>query len=395
MENPRYRGLYLRREATYLGDAIDKSRGLYPKFGATLVQSPQVRWTFPSGATLWMSHCAHDNDVRNFDSFEFSEVLFDELTHFTERQYRGIRARLRGVDRTLPYWSRAGTNPPSDATGEWVFARWAAWLDPKHVRHAIPGERRWYVGDDEVTRGTPDARSRTFIPSLLSDNPHLDPGYRAQLMQLDPLRRAQLLEGDWLKKPAPKDYWDREKVRHVDAAPTAVTRVRCWDFAATTDGDWTVGLRACITAEKLVVVEHVIRFRGRPDEVRAKFKATAQADKKDDPSITQWIPQDPGQAGVDQVRSYQNENPGITIRARRPTGNKLVRFGPASARAMTGNLAVVRGPWLDPLHEELEAAPLGADDQMDTLSDAVAVLTGDVPPSLDDSDSFLPVSPRW
>lgn len=378
--NPRYRGLYLRREATYLGDALDKTERLYPALGARLTRSPRVTWTFPSGAQLWMSHCEHESDVHNFDSFEFSEVLWDELTHFTQKQYLGVCARLRGTDPGLPYWSRAATNPGGKGH-EWVFARWGAWLDPAHPRRAAPGERRWYVGADEVPPGTPDARSRTFVPSLLTDNPHLPAEYRAQLLQLDPVRQAQLLYGDWLVAPAPKMYWDRTRVGTVDATPPDVrARARCWDFAASTDGDWTVGVLAAITRAGLVVIEHVVRFRGTPDRVRAEFARVAAADRERDPRTVQWIPQDPGQAGVDQVRSYLNDHPGLTIRARRPTGDKLTRFGPASARAAAGTLVVVRGAWNAEYHAELEAVPLQAhDDQMDATSDAVAVLTGDVP----------------
>lgn len=194
--NPNYRGLYLRREAQYLGDAVDKTKKLYPALGGTLVMGPRIMWTFPSGATLWMNHCAHDNDVSNYDSFEFSEVLFDELTHFTERQYVGINARLRGTDPTLPYWSRAATNP-GGVGHAWVKRRWGAWLDKKHASPAREGETRWVLRGAEVPQGTPNATSYTFVPALLDDNPKVDPAYRAELEELDPLRRRQLIAGDW------------------------------------------------------------------------------------------------------------------------------------------------------------------------------------------------------
>jgi len=194
--NPNYRGLYLRRESQYLGDAVDKTRKLYPALGGRLVMGPRILWTFPSGAELWMNHCAHENDIANYDSFEFSEVLFDELTHFTERQFTGICARLRGTDPTLPYWSRAATNP-GGIGHEWVKRRWGAWLDPKHASPAGEGELRWMLRGVEVPQGTPRATSYTFIPALLDDNPKVDPSYRAELEELDPLRRKQLIGGDW------------------------------------------------------------------------------------------------------------------------------------------------------------------------------------------------------
>lgn len=309
---------------------------------------------------------------------------FDELTHFSEKQYRAIRARIRGTDPALPRQTRATTNPGGDGH-EWVFARFAAWLDPTQPRRALPAKLRWYGADGEVPQGAADALSRTFIPARLEDNPHVTSEYRAMLAQLDPVRRAQLLSGDWLKRAAPKDFWDRARVTHCDAPPAdAVARVRCWDLAASVDGDWTVGVRASISKQGVVTIEHVERFRGRSDAVHARFAATALADKTFDARTVQWLPRDPGQAGPDQVRAFQIENPGIAIRDRRPSGDKLTRFGPASARALTGTLQVVRGPWNGALHDELEEKPAGRhDDQMDAVSDAVAVLTGDVPASLD------------
>lgn len=376
--NANYRGLYLRREAKYLGDAVDKTNRIYPALGGKLRLSPRIEWVFPSGATLWMNHCEHETDVANYDSFEFSEVLFDELTHFTERQYRGIRARLRGTDRSLPYWSRAGTNP-GNVGHEWVFARFSRWLDPKHERRALPGEVRWFIGEDEVPAGTPLALSRTFIPARIEDNPHIAPEYRAQLADLDPLRRAQLMHGDWLRRPAKKDFWDRDRLQLRDGFPAredVTARVRAWDFGATADGDYTVGVRLALLRSGLVVIEDVVRFRGDPSKVRARFGAVAAIDLDLDPRTVFVIPQDPGQAGVDQVASYQREFPRLTIRARRPSKDKVTRFGPVSSRALAGNLALVRAGWNDALHDELEAFPdVEHDDQADALSDAFAEVT--------------------
>lgn len=383
VNNPNYRGLYLRRQAKYLGDAIDKTNRIYPELGAKLALSPRIRWVFPSGAELWMNHCEHESDVANYDSFEFAEVLFDELTHFTETQYRGIRARLRGTDRSLPYWSRAGTNP-GNIGHEWVFARFARWLDPSHEDHAEPGELRWFVGDEPSSKGAPLALSRTFIPARIEDNPHISDAYRAQLNDLSPLRRAQLLHGDWLRKPARKDYWDRDRVQIREGLPLAsdvVARVRAWDFGATSDGDWTVGARLALLLSGLVVVEDVVRFRGDPSVVRARFASVSAGDAELDARCIQTIPQDPGQAGVDQVASYQREFPHLTIRPRRPSKDKVTRFGPVSSRALAGNLAIVRAGWNDTLHNELESFPEdNYDDQADALSDAYAELSGVGPP---------------
>jgi hypothetical protein len=90
-----------------------------------------------------------------------------------------------------------------------VLKRWAAWLDPNHHNPALPGELRWYTtGDDgreiEVEGPGPHligsdlvtARSRTFIPAKLSDNPDLEAsGYAATLAALPEELRAAYRDG--------------------------------------------------------------------------------------------------------------------------------------------------------------------------------------------------------
>ena len=45
--------------------------------------------------------------------------------------------------------------------------------------------------------GTPLATSYTFVPALLTDNPHVAASYEAELQELDGVRRKQLIHGDW------------------------------------------------------------------------------------------------------------------------------------------------------------------------------------------------------
>ena len=378
LHNPHYRGLYLRRISKYLGDAIDKSRKLYPHLGGKLVRGNRIVWTFPSGAELWMNHCEHESDIANYDSFEFSEVFFDELTHFTETQFDGICARLRGTDPTLPYHARAGTNP-GGVGHDWVFKRWGAWLDPRHDDPAAPGERRWYLNTDkgfeQASRSEPHALSYTFFPARLSDNPKVSPAYRAQILAIkDPVRRKQLDEGDWLVKPSEGLYFPKTAWSIIDTPPKIVRAVRAWDFGASPEGDWTVGVKIGVTDEGRFVVLDVVRLRGRPDLVRATVLATAKADGRD---VTVVIPQDPGQAGVDQAQSYVRALAGWPVKKRRPTGDKIVRAVPWSAQVNGGNVDVMRATWTDAFTDEHAGFPLWEhDDQVDAADDAFAELTG-------------------
>ena len=398
VHNPNFRALYLRRESKYLGDAIDKSRKLYTHVGGTFVQSPKMVWTFPSGATIWMSHCEHEKDIANYDSYEFNVVIFEELTHFTERMYTEIAARIRSTDRTLPLQLRSTFNPGGPGH-DWVFARFAAWLDPKHARPAKPGEVRHYVGNEEASAPSERSLSRTFIGARLSDNPHIGPEYRAQLAQLDAVRRAQLEDGDWLIRPAAgllfKRAWWADASMVLDSPPYVGRFIRYWDRAATEpsetnrDPDWTVGAKWCLEPDGRYVVCDVIRLRGRPAAVEAAIVAAAVLDGS---HVEQVLEQDPGQAGVADVDNLVAAlaKAARVGRAIRPTGKKDVRAGPASALCERRMVRIVRGLWNDVWLAMHEAFPTPGvhDDDVDTTSGAVAYLTGNIPPTMDDADTF-------
>jgi len=383
IENGNYRGLFLRREAKYLSDALDKSTALYPHFGAKLVQSPKLIWTFPSGAKIWLNHCEHESDVANYDSLEFHEVIFEELTHFTEKQYRGIRARIRGTDRTLPRNTRSTTNPGGPGH-EWVFKRFGNWLDPKHERFAQDGEVRYFRGDEEVSRGTEDSLSRTFIGAKLADNPHVTSEYRAQLLDLDPVRRAQLLSGDWLAKPAAGMYFKSTWFGRAESLPKVQIRwCRYWDRAATVDGDWTVGLLLGRCADGVWIVADVVRLRGTPAVVQRAILSTAQ---KDGSRVAQVLEQDPAQAGIVERDMYARLLQGHNVRFVKPIGSKPERATGASAQAEAGKVFILceggRPPaWRDAFIGEVEAfeddeKKYDFDDQVDAFSGAFNYLVG-------------------
>jgi predicted phage terminase large subunit-like protein len=347
---------------------VDKARRLYPAFGARLVQSPRIEWRFPSGATLWMGHCATDGDIANYDSFEFSEVLFDELTHFGERQYRGVRARLRGTDPELPYWSRAATNP-GGVGHEWVKARFAPWLDPRHPSPAAHGALRRFDGDAEAPHGL----TRTFIGARLADNPHVTPEYRAQLRDLDPVRRAQLLDGDWDAAYGEGKLFRRDWWTYLDAAPPCVARCRGWDLGG--GGDPTEGVllgdRGPGEVPRWVVLDCITHV-GPPHEVHALVKRTAEADG---PEVRIALPQDPGQAGKDQALTFRRELAGYSVVTRPVTGDKVTRAGPWSSQVGARNAALVRGPWTAAYVAQLHAFPdTPRDDKVDASSEAFASL---------------------
>jgi predicted phage terminase large subunit-like protein len=361
---------------------VKKSWEYYPHFGARYSGQKHC-WYFPSGAQIYFSHLEHEHTAFDHKSSEYQYIGFDELTSFTEFQYRYLLSRARSAH-GLPIEIRSASNPEPN----WVKRRWAPWVDrgPDYegVR-AMSGELLWYVTDEHdgterfVPRGTPEALSRTFVRADLRDNPKLDlvdPAYRARLAALDPVQRARLRDGDWSAVYAAGKMFKRGWFKLVDAVPVRATRVRWWDRAATEEGankdpDWTVGLLLARDADGLFYVEDVIRFRGGPGEVERRILETAELDARRYPGILIALPEDPGQAGKFEAAHYVTNLARFNVKTYRETGSKIVRASPASAQAEHGNIRLVRAAWNEALLSELEQFPDGQfDDQVDALSGA-------------------------
>lgn len=369
VEHKGFRALLLRRSFPELERTlIARSRELYPRVGGRYHEQ-RHEWTFPSGAKIAFGYAERDSDAQRYQGAEFSFIGFDELTHFSETVYRYLTSRARSSE-GLPIRIRSTTNPGGKGH-EWVRARWGAWLNKPRV--AAFGELRYYDADGaEVPGDVEGALSRTFVPAALSDNPYLPAEYRAQLAALDPVTRRQLLDGDWDARPAKGLYFPAAAWKYLEVAPAGLRRTRAWDFAASPEGDWTVGVLMgrddTKDARHPFVVLDVVRLRGRPADVRALVLATAESDGR---SVRIIIPQDPGQAGKDQAEQYVRALAGYDVRTKRPTGDKTHRAAPASAQQSAGNFALVRGPWNRAYVDEHTGFPEWEyDDQIDAGADA-------------------------
>lgn len=147
-------------------------------------------------------------DKEKFQGRAHSLKGFDEITHFTETQYRYLIGWARSDDKSERVRVICTGNPPTTAEGRWVVDYWAPWLDPGHPNPAKPGELRWFTTikgkDVELPNGKPveidgnlvKPRSRTFIPARLEDNPALmDSGYASVLEAMPEPLRTMMREG--------------------------------------------------------------------------------------------------------------------------------------------------------------------------------------------------------
>lgn len=167
-------------------------------------------WRLPQGKVLELGSVKEPGDWIKYQGRAHDFKGFDEITHFTELQFRSLIGWLRTDDPTIRQRVVCAGNPPTEPEGEWVKRFWAPWLEPSHPNPAKPGELRWFVtnekGEDQEVPGPepvmvgPDLmtpKSRTFIPSSVNDNLFLlSTGYKATLQSLPEPLRSKMLNGD-------------------------------------------------------------------------------------------------------------------------------------------------------------------------------------------------------
>lgn len=164
-------------EAELLGKIFDGDRSGWN--GTNLVWRDNDR-------SIEFGGCEMEGDKQRYKGDPHDLIVFDEITDFLKSQYEFITIWNRSTTPGQRCRVVATGNPPTTAEGLWVIEHWGAWLDPKHPNPARPGDLRYYVRDEEGREVEVDgygphpidgkdvyAKSRTFIPAKLSDNPDL------------------------------------------------------------------------------------------------------------------------------------------------------------------------------------------------------------------------------
>lgn len=404
-EIPRFRALTLRRESKDLGDILDKSREIYPacfdcRFLANHPLYPP-HWSFASGAMIALSHVHDEEDWQKYEGQEYQWITFDELTHYTERQYLKILQRLRGIVPGLPSYVRyaRSTATPDGRHKGWVKRRFGPWLSRKFEHPNLPpryhpitreplppassGQVLWFRrndhGDDEIVpAGTKGARSRSVILARLSDNKILeraDPGYRELLESLDPHSRAIALEGDWDHEAARGDMFPRDRWLLCHSPPSRVIiAVRFIDLSASEDGDYCSATLIGLCEHGEIVILHQERKRGGPDEID-DFVTSVIAN--DESTTICRIEQEPGSAGKLTVNGFINKFPGRDIQGvpEAGKGTKVMRARPFSSMQRHKKIYAIAAPWNEDFFGEAEDFPIGEfDDQVDSASGAFNAL---------------------
>lgn len=348
-----YRALLLRRTYTdlILPDALMDIANRWFRGTSARWLAAERAWLFPSGAKIVFGHLDNENDKFRYQSSAWHYVAFDELTQFTETQYRYLFSRLRTRDADIPLRMRAASNP-GGVGHDWVRARFV------------------YSRDD----------TRVFIPSLLAENPGLDhESYRAMLARLDPITRRQLEDGDWeaLQLGA---LFRRADFQAQEIVPDLTATVRYWDLAATpktadVDSDFTAGVLMGRTDDNRFVILDIQHERLSPDGVLALMRQTAALDRARHPAYRVVFEEEGGSSGKFAAAQIIRELAGFDVCGRRVTGDKTTRAKPLAAQVAAGNVSVVPAGWTEAFLREASAFPYcGHDDQIDAASGAFAEL---------------------
>lgn len=422
INNKKFRCVIFRRtypQITQEGGLWEKSMELYGAIPGTTPHMGELKWTFPSKATISFAHLQHSISITSWQGAEIPLICFDELTHFSEQMFFYMLSRNRSMSGVRGY-IRCTCNPDADS---WV-ARLIEWWIDQETGYPIPersGVVRWFlrVGEElqwadskeeliQANRETLDGlitddvsyddlvKSLTFIPANVYDNPILlktDPAYLGNLLNLTPVERERLLRGNWKVRAEAGKVFNRDWFSIVSAAPPGGVEVLFWDFAGTAkkqgvtatkkqkkDPDFTaaVSIRGHSLTEKYYVTSSISAQVG-PAEAEKMFKdqtklfiARCKASGTE-PKVRFEL--EPGSAARRDALRLIRMFPDADIRAVMPSGDKLLRARPLASQAEPGNVDLVRGGWNEAWLQHMHHQPdWSHDDTMDGSSGAYSEL---------------------
>lgn len=409
MQHPRATGVIFRRNSKMLTapgsiwhEAVAMFSDIYPK--GLKIRNRDLEIVFPNGALLKFSHMQHESNMYDHKGAQYSLVIFDEATDFTEDMFVYLMSRMRNAYVDYQPQLFAMTNPDYNS----FLRRWIEdyYLDSEGIPiDSRAGDLRYfYRQGDKMIWGNSEKElkdqfgqeapitSLTFIGARCDDNPPLlkaDPSYKDRLLSLPDVEVKRLYYGSWFARPLASGSWKREWCPVVYAPNIdANKRVRAYDIAgslpspAYPDPDWTRGVLVSKDESSVYTIEDLVSLRDRFHKVEDLILQTAVTDPR---GTTVVLPCDPNAQAGAWASGMQRKlgEMGINCRLVRPQKSKFMRFAPVSTIAQSGFMQVVNGDWYIDLATELENFdPENKrlhDDIVDAVSDAVWVLNNSTP----------------
>lgn len=177
LARPGVRGLMLRRtypeiEENTINPMLDELDPSMYEYNAT-----KHIMTFYNGSTIRFGYCQRKSDIRQYKGLQYDFVGIEELTDWSEDEFKMLRRVLRSAKSGITPNLFASTNPGGIGHG-WV-------------------KRLWVLRQFKKTE---DPNDYAFIPSRVWDNPSItenDPDYIKILEDMPEKQRKALLYGDW------------------------------------------------------------------------------------------------------------------------------------------------------------------------------------------------------
>lgn len=383
-------------QITTPGGLWDTALEMYTALGAKDIRSPNRYFRFPSGAKIVMNHLQYDKTVYDYQGAQIPLIEFEELTHFSWKQFTYMLTRNRSAIAGIKPYIRATCNPDPDS---WVadFIKWYIDQDTGYAIQSRGGKIRWFIilNDEPIWADGPnellnkygiEPKSFTFIPSSIYDNEILlenNREYLANLKAQDEVTKEQLLNGNWKIRPAGGLYFKANQAPIVNVVPDKIIGIcRAWDLAATEQTpqnkspDKTAGVLMARLRNGQFIVLDVFTGCLNASGVRQAVRSLAIQDRINYRCNSIHIPQDPGQAGKEQAQSYVGFLAGFNVQTERVNGSKINRAEPFASQWQQGNVLLLRGDWNRIYTNELSTFPDGLhDDLVDASSDAFNFLT--------------------
>ena len=235
--------LLLRREFPRCRAIIERSREIFARNISIHARDSYNEslhlWRLSESNTIQIGSVQYEQDWQKYQGQAHDLKCWDELTEFSEMQFRKINIWNRHPDPSVRCRIVATGNPPTTVDGEWVLDYWGAFIDPDYDGdRAEQGSLVWfvrkYIGEEdqdvEIARtslaevkeymargempprpiheytlpnGTVkqlEGRSRSFIGGKVEDNPVLmAKGYDKTLEALPIELRTRFREGNFIR----------------------------------------------------------------------------------------------------------------------------------------------------------------------------------------------------
>jgi len=412
------------------GGPLTEATGMYMKIPGVDFNSRDMQFKFPyikedgtddpnkQGMNVKYDGLEHDSKRLAHQGAQYENIIFDELTHFSEILFTYLVSRNRSR-LGHPCRVKATTNPE---TGSWVrkWLDWFLWPTGSVYPHGymsptgedlsgqpsggLPinersGKKIYYVNVDSTPKfattkqelfetfgegvcGLPAVpenntpampmgaiRSFTFISASVYDNPKMlmnNPQYIAGLKSMSKVEREGLLGGNWDSTVGSGLYFKREWIKQPkDGLSRVIPRlpniplafVRYWDRAATEP------------SQVYPNPDWTVGTRMAKDQDGNTYICSLARDRKNPAGVEKmlrteaqrdgtgcplWVEQDPGSGGKIDVHNIMTKFSQYPVRVHRPTKDKLTKGLAFSAACENGLVYFVQGAYLETLFHEME-----------------------------------------